>query len=246
LVIVPLLVLLVATPFANPSQCAPPAQTLQSPQTSASQQSAPTSAKQTASQKPAASSPSPAKPHRKHTKVYTDDDFKSGGNLAVDGEELDFSRLNDCDRACFDRVRNSSHIYTTNDSDWRQNVLASLDTVRKDSEWQTFLADLYALHLKFCSLASDKQAELAKVADPNNVTEREIRVDEKYDAKFQALQSSGQALYLREADIKRRYASKSYSLAFMNIQVSRIQTAGCPSPPSQYAPSQDPDDSNDP
>jgi len=222
----PLLALLLSTPLAIPSQSAPPAQ-------------AP------APQKPAPTPSAPTKPHKKHPKVYTDDDFKSGGEVAVDGEQLDFSRLNDCDRSCFDRVRNSAQVYSTSDPYWRQNVLAALDTVRKDTEWQALLADLYALHLKFCDLAGEKRAELAKVSDPNNVTEREIRVDEKYDAKFRGLQTSAQSLYLREETIQRRYATKSFSLAFMNIQLSRIQNAGCPvsSPPDATDNS---DDSNDP
>jgi hypothetical protein len=246
LLFTPLLALLLATPFAIAPQSAPPAQPPPSTQAPASKQAASPAAQQPNSQKPEATPPVPAKHPKKHPKVYTDDDFKSGGNLAVDGEQLDFNTLNDCDRACFDRVRNSSHIYTTSDSYWRQNVLAALDTVRKDSEWQTFLTDLYALHLKFCSIASDKQAELAKVADPNNVTEREIRVDEKYDAKFRALQSSAQALYLRKETIQRKYATKSYSLSFMNIQLSRIQNAGCPSQPPPDSPDDHSDDSNDP
>jgi len=240
----PLLALLLSTPLAIPSQSAPPAQPLSS-QPPPSQLASPPAAQQPASQKSTANPATPAKPRKKHPKVYTDDDFKSGGEVAVDGEQLDFSRLNDCDRSCFDRVRNSAHLYTTNDSYWRQNVLAALDTVRKDTEWQALLADLYALHLKFCDLASEKRAELAKVSDPNNVTEREIRVDEKYDAKFRGLQTSAQSLYLREETIQRRYATKSYSLAFMNIQLGRIQNAGCPvsSPPDATDNS---DDSNDP
>jgi hypothetical protein len=217
------------------------------PQNSAPSQAAPPPQQPAQAEKPAGPPASaekpPEKPPKKPTKVYTNDDFKSGGVLFIGGDELDFSLINDCDRNCFDRVVQSGHVYVAGDPYWRRGVLAAIDQARKDTKWQTLLADLYSAHMKFCNLASEKRAELAKVADPENVTEREIALDEKYDAKFAALQNSVQALYQQESIIQRNYSGNSYALAFMNIQLSRIQNAGCPADePRQPAPV----DSDDP
>jgi hypothetical protein len=225
------------SPQSAPKPAKPPAQ-----QDSTPSQTAPPVQPPASAQKPATQASGAAKPQKKPPKVYTNDDFRSGGILFIGGEELDFNQINDCDRNCFNHVVQSAHVYSSSDPYWRRDVLASIDLVRKDPKWQTLLTDLYGVHQTFCRLASDKRSELAKVADPNNVTEREIALDEKYDAKFAALQSSAQSLYQRESTIQRSYASNSYALKFMNIQLSRIQNAGCPADQQQEATPVDSDD----
>lgn len=183
--------------------------------------------------------PSPGT-HRPRQKLYTNDNLPTASG---DFDGSDFSAINDCDRNCFEQVRQLAHVMPGSDPNWKRDVLRSLDPVRQNPEWQQYLRDLYDQHLRFCGIGEEKREELARVADPNNVTARELNVDEKYDAKFRKAQSDLQALYLRQRPLQQSLAFNAFSFQFSQIQVSRIQNAAC-APPRYTATG--PTDADDP
>ena len=67
---------------------------------------------------------------------------------------------------------------------WKRDLLQAVEQIRNDNDWQKYLRDLYEQHVKFCNLGLEKRQELAKYTDPNNVTPRELAIDEKYDVKL--------------------------------------------------------------
>jgi hypothetical protein len=166
----------------------------------------------------------PANPAKPHAKVYTNENLPSA---AGDSGGLDFGSINDCDRRCFEQVRTLAHVSPAADPNWKRDLLRSLDPVRKDPEWQKYLRDLYEAHLRFCQIGEEKRDELARVADPNNVTARELNVDDKYDAKFKQAQASLETLYLRMRPLQEKFAFSNFALQFSQLQVSRIQSAPC-------------------
>jgi len=165
-----------------------------------------------------------AQPAKPHAKVYTNENLPSA---AGDSGGLDFGSINDCDHRCFEQVRTLAHVSPAAAPDWKRDLLRSLDPVRKDPEWQQYLRDLYEAHLHFCQIGDEKRDELARVADPNNVTARELNVDDKYDAKFKQAQASLETLYLRMRPLQQKFAGSNFSLQFSQLQVSRIQSAPC-------------------
>jgi hypothetical protein len=177
-------------------------------------------------QQPTAPAAPATKPTVPPKHVYTNDDMRGGG----DSGGLDFSQINDCDRACFDQVRQLAHVVATPGSNWKRDLLQAIDQVRKDTDWQAHVRELYNMHLKFCALGDEKRAELNRVADPHNVTAREISVDEKYDAKFKQLQISLQSLTSRQAELLQKFAVNPFSLQFARIQASRVSNASCGGP----------------
>ena len=176
---------------------------------------------------------------RQTKKVITNDDLKGGG-LGSGFSPADFSLINNCNRACFEQVRQQAHIIPSTNPNWKHDLLQAIEQVRKDDDWQKYLRDLYEVRLKFCSLGNEKRDELARYTDPNNVTPRELAIDEKYDAKFTAAQNELRALDAREAALQRKYAGSPLAYQFMMIQMSRIQSANC------YSQSYSPTDANDP
>ena len=167
----------------------------------------------------------PSKPHRR---IYDNDNLLSGryGALAF----ADFSEVNDCDRNCFDQIRQLSRVNVATSSNWKRDLLRSLDPVRNDPDWQLYLHQLYDLHLRFCQIGEDKREELSHVADPHNVTSGELAVDDKYDAKFRQAQTSLETLFSRQRGLQQKFAANAYSLQFSQLQVSRIQNAPCAQP----------------
>jgi len=170
----------------------------------------------------------PAKALSPHKKVYTNDNLPTAGPDAFNG---DFSEINACDRNCFEQVRQLARVAAAASPNWKRDLLRSLDLVRKDAEWQQYLRDLYDARMRFCALGEEKREELAQVADPRNVTQRELAVEEKYDSKFKQAQSSLQNLYTRQRALQQDFASDAFSLQFSQLQVSRVQNAPCPQQP---------------
>lgn len=166
----------------------------------------------------------PANPAKPHAKVYTNENLPSA---AGDSGGLDFGSINDCDRRCFEQVRTLAHVSPAANPNWKRDLLRGLEPVRKDPEWQQYLRDIYEAHLRFCQIGEEKREELARVADPNNVTARELNVDDKYDAKFRQAQATLENLYLRQRPLQQKFAFSNFSLQFSQLQVSRIQSAPC-------------------
>lgn len=172
-------------------------------------------------------------------KVYTNENMPAGPESS-DG--IDFSGINNCNRNCFDQVRQLTHVSPGGNPNWRRDLLSAIDTVRKDAEWQQYLRELYDLHLRFCKLGQEKREEIAKVADPNNVTPRELNVDEKYDVKFQKAQADLEAVYSKQHALQQKFAVNPYSFQFSQLQLGRIQNASCYSRGYSAANASDPDD----
>lgn len=183
----------------------------------------------------------PAKPPDKPRKVITNDDLKGGGGSAF--SPMEFSEVNDCDRYCFENVRQMARVPAGSNPNWKRDLLQAIDRVRNDAEWQTYLRALYDVHLKFCQLGDEKREELNREADPHNVTPREIAIDDKYDAKFKEVQATLQTLYYRQADLQRKFGANPFALQFSMVQTSRIQNANCA---QQRSPRYAPNDADDP
>jgi len=109
-----------------------------------------------------------AKASNRHKQVYTNDNLPKANPGDFSG--ADFSEINNCDRNCFEQVRQLAHAFPGSNPNWKRDLLRALDTVRKDADWQKYLRDLYDVHQRFCALGAEKRDELAYVADPANVT----------------------------------------------------------------------------
>jgi len=169
----------------------------------------------------------PAKPADKPKKVITNDDLKSSGNGDSGFSTLDFGQINDCNRSCFEEIRQRARVIPSESPNWKRDLLQAIDRVRSNGEWQKYLRDLYDMHVKFCQIGDDKKEELAKSADPNNVTAREIAIDDKYDAKFKEAQAALQELTNRQDALQRKFSGSPFAYQFSVVQTSRIQNASC-------------------
>jgi len=214
----------------------------------AAQNQGPTPTPQDAALKPAPSdNPSQppagadAKPSNPRKKVYTNDNLPKANPGDFSG--ADFSEINNCDRNCFEQVRQLAHVFPGSNPNWKRDLLRALDTVRKDADWQKYLRDLYDVHQRFCALGAEKRDEIANVADPANVTPREIAVEDKYDAKFKQAQSSLEQVSARQHGLQQLFGASPFSLQFSQLQVSRIQNAPCG---SQRYPNPTPSEGSDP
>lgn len=177
------------------------------------------------SDNPASTPTADAKPPKPHKKVYTNDNLPKANPGDFSG--ADFSEINNCDRNCFEQVRQLAHVLPGSNPNWKRDLLRSLETVRKDADWQRYLRDLYDAHQRFCALGEEKRDELAHVADPNNVTPGEIAVDDKYDVKFKQAQASYERVSGRQHALQLDFAANPFSMQFSQLQVSRIQNASC-------------------
>ena len=179
-----------------------------------------------------------AKPAAKPKKVITNDDLAgSGGGFGF--SSADFSQINECDRSCFLNLQQSIRIDPAQNPHWRRDVLRGIDLVRKDAAWQGILHDVYELRLKICDLQAEKQEELAKSADPNNVTPREVDIEEKYEVKFRELQAQLNAVRGRQSTLKSD-ADNPVVFRFRIYQENKLQGAPCAQPgyrryPQSYA-----------
>jgi len=194
-------------------------------------------------QEPAApmGQPGPAQTKPVSKKVYDNDNLPRAGGAGVGG--VNFSDINNCDRNCFEQIRQLARVNPAANPNWKREVLQAVDTVRKEGEWRQYLRDLHNMYLRFCEIGEEKKEELAGVADPKNVTPRELTVDEKYDKKFKEAQVAVEAIYARQRGIQQKFASNPFSMTFSNIQVSRIQRMQCNQQRYQTV---DPSDADDP
>jgi hypothetical protein len=186
---------------------------------------------------------SPAKPSRKPKKVITNDDLNGSDGDSFSFSPQDFSQINDCNRNCFEQIRQLSHVDPSSNANWRRSLLQAIEEVRRESAWQKYLRDLYDVHVKFCALGDQRREELASYADPRNVTPREVAIDEKYDVKFKEMQSELQAVYQRQAALQAKFGANPFAYQFSTVQADRIKSANCMSP--RY-PNYSPVDADDP
>jgi hypothetical protein len=212
-------------------------------------------------QQPAANSPTqapaadanqpqePAKPapNRTHHVITNDELAGKGDVFGVAGAEIDISNINDCDRNCFDRVRTGAPGLADAAGQWKRDLLRGIDKVTADAKWQAALYEIARAKGRFCQLGREKNEALANNANPRNVTEQELSIDEEFDRKFKAAQQDLNAAYADADAVIRGYSG--IVIPFMNLQKSRVASAPCVQPqPPRYRPYQppQPDDPDDP
>lgn len=168
----------------------------------------------------------PQKPFRKARRVITNDDIDGIGSIYKGAYGPDLTYVNDCDRGCFESVRVAAHIYPSG-LQWKKDLLDAIERVKTDGPWQGLLSDFGSVRGKFCMLEQERAEELAREADPRNVTPVEISIEEKYDRLFKAAQAELLNLYDRAQLLRQAHASNGLEIAFMNLQTGRIIAASC-------------------
>jgi hypothetical protein len=181
-------------------------------------------------------------------KVLTNDDLKGIGHTQGSViSEIEINGINDCDRNCFDRVRTSAGPLAGADGQWKRDLLQGIEKVTADAKWQGALLAMARLKGKYCDLTAEKNDALADFANPKNVTEAELAIDEEYDRKFKAAQQEFNATYADADALKRTYSG--IVVPFMTIQQGRVTNAPCIQPqPTRHPRYQqpEPDDPDDP
>ena len=72
--------------------------------------------------------PPPPKSPDKPRRVITNDDLKGGGGSGF--SPMEFSEINDCDRYCFENVRQLARAPTGSNPNWKRDLLQAIDRVR--------------------------------------------------------------------------------------------------------------------
>jgi hypothetical protein len=181
-----------------------------------------------ANSQPAAAANPQKKPHKR---VITNDDLEGkGAGLYAQIAGIDLSRVNECDRYCYEQVRQASRIAPGPNTQWKRELLSGIEKVKEDGAWQGRLEDLARVKGKYCRLEQEKNEELARRSDPANVTKVELDIDDRYERKFQAEQGELISAYDRAEAVRRYYTG--IVVQFMTLQEQRISNANCP--PSQF------------
>jgi len=186
-----------------------------------------------------------AKPHH----VITNDDLQKGDMFGAASLEIDISNINDCDRNCFEMVRRGAPSLADPAGQWKRDLLHAIDKVSADAKWQAALGSMARAKSRFCQLAREKNDALANEANPRNVTEQELSIEEEYDRKFKAAQGQMNDAFADADAVIRGYSG--IVVPFMGLQKMRVTNAACLQPqPSRYRPYQPryvpPDDPDDP
>jgi hypothetical protein len=190
----------------------------------------------------------PTKPAVKPHHVITNDDLTGKGDvLGAASADIDISNINECDRNCFERVRMGAPTLADPGGQWKRELLRGIDKLTADAKWQGALAQLARAKGRFCEIDREKSEALANNANPRNVTEQELSIDEEFDRKYKAAQAGLNAAFA-DADAQMR-GYNGIIIPFMNIEKARISTAPCIQP-QRYRPYQppqnNPDDPDDP
>jgi hypothetical protein len=175
----------------------------------------------------------PAKPK----KVYTDEDFLSSpldASASGRSDEVDISEINLCDEACFSRVLQGAVIGGKEYEHRRELILQAVENVKIDQDWQTTLHGFARYRVAWCTVEADKDAALRAHSDPRNVTREQLRIEDEYKRKEDALRSQ-YLTGLKTARLDERAAIgmgnlRFFELRFAEYQVSRISVAPCPIP----------------
>src|SRR5208282_3399566 len=105
-------------------------------------------------------------------------------------------------------------------------LLTGIDKVKADTTWQMRLEDLARVKGRYCRLEQERNAELARRSDPNNVTKEELDIDDRYEQKFQVEQGELISAYDHADAVRRTYSG--IVVQFMTLQEQRISNANCP------------------
>ncbi len=183
--------------------------------------------------------PQPQK--KPHGPVITNDDLdRKGAGLYAQIAGIDLSRVNECDRYCYEQVRQASRIPPGPNTQWKRELLSGIEQVKADGAWQGRLAELARVKGKYCRLEQEKNEELARRSDPANVTKVELDIEDRYERKFEAEQGELIAAYDHAEAVRRNYSG--IVVQFMTLQEQRISNANCPAARVRVGPSYGDDD----
>jgi hypothetical protein len=177
----------------------------------------------------------PKAPPKPHKRVITNDDLEGkGAGLYAQMAGVDLRRINECDRYCYEQVRQMSRIAPGPDMQWKRDLLSGIDKVAADAVWQARLEGIARVKGAYCLLQQGKNAELAERADPRNVTKTELDIEDKYERKFQAEQGALISVYDQAEAVRMQY--RGIVVQFMQLQEQRISNAPCAPPQAPYDP----------
>lgn len=179
-------------------------------------------------------------------KVLTNEDLEKLNKhrgMSVVGIDVDLSTIYDCDINCYNSVRSSAQIYPNANLDWMRDLRSGIEELQKDDTWRALLVNLAHLRSKYCTIAADQNVELQKADNFNNVTDQQIDIRERYNAKLSDANQAVMAGYSRASSIEATYSP--LVRRFMEMQVLRIMQSACmnQNPYRQnYYPSDDPEE----
>lgn len=162
--------------------------------------------------------------------------------MSVVGIDVDMDGIYDCDYNCYNDVRGSAGISPGGNLDWMRDLRTGIEDLQKDAIWRAELVNLAHLRSRFCTLADEQNAELRRADNSNNVTDEQINIRERYNAKLSEANEAVTAEYERITPLEATHSP--LVRRFMEKQVVRIMQANCTNPDS-YRRSDDTDDSNE-
>jgi hypothetical protein len=190
---------------------------------------------QSPSRKPAEGGKAPASPKaatpsktRSKPHVYTNDDFDAlpSTGFFTQGPEL-LDEVNDCDRDCFNQVGRATGSLGGPPGAWKQTLFDAIETVKGDQAWQELLRKMIDIQAQTCQLEGQKQQDLRRYADPNNVTPNELEIDREYQPKFAEVRRRlNSAAASADAHVAKS-AKNALQAQFMRQQEERISQATC-------------------
>jgi hypothetical protein len=184
------------------------------------------------------------KPQEKPKKVITNEDIEgTGAALFPSNSGIDLNKINECDRACFEQMRQAARISPGANPQWKRTLLDGIEKVKSDGEWQARLGGIARVRGKYCDLEKERNIEMARRSGPGTVTPEEINLEELYARKFAALQRELVFAYERADASRAKYSG--IVVQFMTLQEQRVSSAVCvQAPPVYYA--DPPGDDDDP
>lgn len=178
-------------------------------------------------------------------KVLTNEDLEKLNKhrgMSVVGIDVDLNAIYDCDINCYNYVRSSARIYSPGNLDWMRDLRSGIEDLQKDNNWRAELVNLVHLRSKYCTLAADENEELQKADNFQNVTDQQIDIRERYNAKLSDANQAVTTEYERTTAMEATYPA--LVRRFMEMQVLRIMQSVCvnqnPYRPNYY-PSDDPE-----
>lgn len=171
-------------------------------------------------------------------KVLTNDDLEKLNKhrgMSVVGIDVDMNSIYDCDYNCYNSVRNSAGIYSPpGNLDWMRDLRSGIEDLQKDDGWRAQLVKLAHLRSRYCTIATDQNEELQKADNFNNVTDQQISIRERYNAKLSEANQAVMAEYSRASSLEATYSP--LVRRFMEMQVLRIMQSACINPNSYRRP----------
>lgn len=177
-------------------------------------------------------------------KVLTNDDLEKLNKhrgMSVVGIDVDLNAIYDCDINCYNSVRSSAQIYPAQGNlDWMRDLRSGIEDLQKDDTWRAQLVNLAHLRSRYCTIAADQNTELQRADNFNNVTDAQISIRERYNAKLSDANQAVMAEYSRASSLESTYSP--LVRRFMEMQVLRIMQSACVNPDAYQRPYYNSDD----